>query len=210
MSTPLLELEQLAVGFGGRPVVEGLSLVLAPGEAVALAGANGSGKSTVLRTLIGLLPAQAGVIRLDGREITRWPPERRARAGLGYVPEGRRVFPGLTVRETLEAACWDGAAGRRALLEQVFALFPPLALKADERAWRLSGGQQQMLAIGRALAGRPRLLLLDEPLLGLSPDLARRVSGAIAVIAGRGTAVLVAEESGTLPRVAVGRALRLG
>ncbi|MDQ2104906.1 ABC transporter ATP-binding protein [Azospirillum isscasi] len=195
MTDPLLRVEGLTAGYGGAVAVDGLSLSVAAGEAVALLGANGAGKSTLLKAILGLVPAIGGRVRLAGEEIGALAPERRVRRGLGYVPEGRRVFPGMSVRDNLEVASRLGRAERAGDLERVFALFPALQGKAEERAWRLSGGQQQMLAVGRALMGRPRVLLLDEPSLGLSPKLAGEVFAAVRAIAAAGTAVLVAEQS---------------
>jgi branched-chain amino acid transport system ATP-binding protein len=210
--TDLLRIDGLSAGYGGSEALHGVTLALAPGEAVALLGANGAGKSTLLKAVLGLVPSTTGRVTFDGVELTGLPPERRVRLGLGYVPEGRRVFPGMSVRDNLEVASFAPAAPRRAALERVFTLFPQLRTKAAERAWRLSGGQQQMLAIGRALMGAPRLLLLDEPSLGLSPKLAGEVFAAVRAIAEAGTAVLVAEQS-TARALAVGRRavlLRLG
>ncbi|WP_207460294.1 ABC transporter ATP-binding protein [Azospirillum sp. SYSU D00513] len=210
--TALLRVEDLTAGYGGAVAVDGLSLALEAGEAVALLGANGAGKSTLLKAVLGLVPASRGRIWIGGEEATGLAVERRVRLGLGYVPEGRRVFPGMSVRDNLEVASPLGRAGRAADLDAVFALFPALEGKAAERAWRLSGGQQQMLAVGRALMGRPRLLLLDEPSLGLSPKLAGEVFAAVKAIAGTGTAVLVAEQSAARALGAARRAvlLRLG
>ncbi|PNQ96843.1 ABC transporter ATP-binding protein [Azospirillum argentinense] len=212
MSEPLLRVEELSAGYGGAVAVDRLSLSVAAGEVVALLGANGAGKSTLLKAILGLVPATGGRVRLAGEEIGALAPERRVRRGLGYVPEGRRVFPGMSVRDNLEVASWLGRTERACDLERVFALFPALEGKAEERAWRLSGGQQQMLAVGRALMGRPRVLLLDEPSLGLSPKLAGEVFAAVRAIAATGTAVLVAEQSAARALSAAGRVvlLRLG
>lgn len=209
---PLLQVDGLAVAYGGVRALDRASLTLAAGEAVALLGANGAGKSTLLRTVLGLVPATAGQVRLDGAEIGGLPTETRIRLGLGYVPEGRRVFAGMSVRDNLEVASRRDRAGRAADLERVFALFPDLRAKAAEKAWRLSGGQQQMLALGRALMGRPRLLLLDEPSLGLSPRLAGEVFAAVQAIAADGTAVLIAEQSAKRALAVTNRVilLRLG
>jgi branched-chain amino acid transport system ATP-binding protein len=198
MSTPpLLTLDSLSVGYGGAPVVDAVSLDLRPGEVLALLGANGAGKSSLMRAVIGLEPVASGRILLDGADITHLPPERRARMGLGYVPEGRRVFPGMSVRDNLEVASFARTAARTALVERVFTLFPQLRAKSRDRAWQLSGGQQQMLAIGRALMGEPRLLLLDEPSMGLSPRLTSEVMATVRAIAAGGTAVLLAEQAAT-------------
>ena len=193
--TALLEVDGIEVHYGGVAALRGVSLRVEPGQAVALLGANGAGKSTLMKAVMGLLRTRAGQIRFDGRPLGALPPERRARLGVGYCPEGRRTFPGLQVRENLQVACWDGAAARARRVEEVFALFPALRAKADHPAWQLSGGQQQMLAIGRSLMGRPRLLLLDEPSLGLSPVLTDEVIARIPTITGGGTAVLLAEQN---------------
>ncbi|PWC57016.1 branched-chain amino acid ABC transporter ATP-binding protein [Azospirillum sp. TSO22-1] len=189
-----MRLDGLTAGYGGATALDGVSLTLVPGEAVALLGANGAGKTTLMKAILGLVPA-AGRVAFDGTDLAGVPTERRVRLGLGYVPEGRRVFPGMSVRDNLEVASFAAAARRRDRMERVFALFPQLRVKAADTAWRLSGGQQQMLAIGRALMGEPRLLLLDEPSLGLSPKLAAEVFAAVRAIADSGTAVLVAEQS---------------
>ena len=191
----VLQVEHLHVRYGAVPALHGVSLDLAPGEAVALLGANGAGKSTLLRAVIGLVQAASGRILFDGRPIEGAPPHRRARLGIGYCPEGRRVFPGLTVFENLVVACWANARIRARRLEEVFALFPVLGERRATPAWQLSGGQQQMLALGRALVDAPRLLLLDEPSLGLSPRLADEVLGRIPEIARSGTSVLLAESN---------------
>ncbi|AWK89983.1 ABC transporter ATP-binding protein [Azospirillum thermophilum] len=210
--TAVLRVEGLRAGPGGVTAVDGVSLSVAAGETVALLGANGAGKSTLLKAVLGLLPAAGGRVLLDGREVTTLPAERRVRLGLGYVPEGRRVFPGMSVLDNLEVASPLDRHGRAADLERIFALFPDLRTKARESAWRLSGGQQQMLAVGRALMGRPRLLLLDEPSLGLSPRLAGEMFAAVRSIAAAGTAVLLAEQSAARALEVAGRAvlLRLG
>jgi branched-chain amino acid transport system ATP-binding protein len=191
-----LHIESLTVGYGGEPVLRDVSLVVELGRVVALLGANGAGKTTLLRAVMGLV-AGAGRMRVGDRRIDDLSPERRARAGLGYVPEGRRVFAGLTVRENVEVAIVGGAALRGRRVEEMFALFPALAEKAHERAWRLSGGQQQMLAIARALASRPPVLLLDEPSLGLAPIITTEVFGRLRAIADDGVAVLLAEQNAT-------------
>ena len=209
MGEPLLRVEGLTAGYAGAVAVDRLSLSVAAGEAVALLGANGAGKSTLLKAILGLVPATGGRVWLAGEEIGALAPERRVRRGLGYVPEGRRVFPGMSVRDNLEVASWLGRTERASDLERVFALFPALEGKAGERAWRLSGGQQQMLAVGRALMGRPRVLLLDEPSLGLSPKLAGEVFAAVRAIAAAGTTVLVAEQSAARALSAAGRVVLL-
>jgi len=175
--------------------VQGVTLSLGAGEAAALLGANGAGKSTLMKAVIGLVRPRAGRILLDGQDITKLPPQRRARLGIGYCPEGRRTFPGLTVRENLLVACWGNAAAQRKRVDYAFSLFPALAEKQAILAWSLSGGQQQMLAIGRSLMNAPRLLLLDEPSLGLSPRLTDEVLDRIPTIVTEGISVLLAEQN---------------
>jgi branched-chain amino acid transport system ATP-binding protein len=195
VSAPLVELVGLTVAYGPVVALREISLAVASGEAVALLGANGAGKTTLLRALIGLVPARAGDIRLDGCSIAALPPERRARLGLGYSPEGRRVFAGMSVRDNLDVACRAGGAERARRRREIEAIFPQLAEHRERRAWQLSGGQQQMLAIGRALMTAPRLLLLDEPSLGLSPRLTAELFGRLRTIRDAGTAILLAEQN---------------
>ena len=191
----LLEVDNLYVAYGQVSALHGVTLLVNAGEAVALVGANGAGKSTLFKSIVGFLRPRSGRLRLLGRDMTGVSPERRARLGLGYAPEGRRVFPGLTVRENLEVAVLASQAERGQRLDEAFALFPQLAERQGQLGWQLSGGQQQMLAIGRALMGKPQLLLLDEPSLGLSPKLADEVLAAVKAIVTRGTAVLLAEQN---------------
>jgi branched-chain amino acid transport system ATP-binding protein len=195
MSTPLLAVDSLSVAYGTVMALRDVALTVGEGEAVALIGANGAGKSTLFKTIIGFLPPRAGTLSLAGRALASLPPERRFRLGIGYAPEGRRVFPGLTVRENLEVATPRGPRPRAELVQQAFGMFPQLEERADALGWQLSGGQQQMLAIARALMARPRLLLLDEPSLGLSPKLVDEVLGRIPAIIAGGTSVLLAEQN---------------
>ncbi len=191
----LLEIAGLTARYGEITALEGVTVAVGAGEAVALVGANGAGKSTLMKSVMGFVAPAAGTIAYDGRPLAGVAVSARARRGLGYSPEGRRVFPGMTVRENLEVACRAGAAAARARIDEVFAMFPALAEKAAALGWQLSGGQQQMLAIGRALMTAPRLLLLDEPSLGLSPILTAEVLGRVRAIVARGTAVLLAEQN---------------
>ena len=194
MTAPLLAIEGLAVDLAGRPALRDVVLAVAPGEAVGLIGPNGAGKSTLLKAVMGLVPAR-GTIRFERNEIGALAPERRAALGIGYAPEGRRVFRGLTVAENLDVAGAADARERARRTEAALDLFPALRPHLNRRAWQLSGGQQQMLAIGRALVAGPKLLLLDEPSLGLAPVVLEEVYPALARIAEGGTALLIAEQN---------------
>jgi branched-chain amino acid transport system ATP-binding protein len=193
--TAVLQLEQLDVRYGGVPAVRGLDLRLEEGEIVGLIGANGAGKSTTLHAIMGLVPPQAGDVRLLGSSIRGRAPEAVARAGVALVPEGRRIYPNLTVEENLRL----GLAGRRARegadrdIAWVHELFPIVHEFGERPAGALSGGQQQQLAIARGLVAGPDLLLLDEPSLGLAPQLVDTVFQTLASIRERGVTVLVVE-----------------
>ncbi len=180
--SPLLEVEDLAVTYAGAVALGGVNMAVRPGEAVAILGANGAGKSSLLKAVIGLTPASAGTIKFAGIDLSQHPAHARARLGIGYVPEGRRVFPGMTVRENLEAAARLPARKRALAIEHTYEIFPQLAIRDREPVWRLSGGQQQMVAVGRALVLAPRLLLLDEPTLGLAPIVAADLLRALETI----------------------------
>ncbi len=195
MSAALLEIKSLEAGYGLAPVLQNIELSVGTGEAIALLGANGAGKTTLMRSIMGLGPRVSGSITLDGVSIEHVRTEDRVRRGLGYAPEGRRVFPGLTVVENMEVASSESASLRRRRIARMFDIFPQLVPKRDTLAWQLSGGQQQMLAIARALMTKPRLLLLDEPSLGLSPLLATQVISNIRDIVQDGTSVLLAEQN---------------
>lgn len=173
--------------------IEGLAVE--PGEIVAVLGANGAGKTELLETVLGF---RAGVVRLFDQDVSALAVEQRVALGVGYVPEGRRVFAGLTVRENLEASCRLPAHERAQRVEEVMALFPMLAERPQARAWLLSGGQQQMLALARALMDRPKLLLLDEPTLGLAPAVVNDLWRHLREVAAAGTAILLAEQSAAL------------
>ena len=193
--TPLLSLRDVDVLHGKARALSGISFEVAAGEIVALLGANGQGKSTLLRAVMGLAAVSGGAIDLAGESLLRLSIHRRARRGIGYVPEGRRIFPGMTVEENLAVAYFNGGADVRRRSDEVFALFAPLAMKRRLPGWQLSGGEQQMLAIGRALMNRPRLLLMDEPSLGLSPVLVHDLLVAVRQIAAAGAGVLLAEQN---------------
>jgi branched-chain amino acid transport system ATP-binding protein len=205
VTAPLLAIEGLAVDLAGRPALRDVVLAVAPGEAVGLIGPNGAGKSTLLKAVMGLVPAR-GTIRFEGAELGQLAPERRAALGIGYAPEGRRVFRGLTVAENLDVA---GAAERARRTEAALNLFPALRPHLNRRAWQLSGGQQQMLAIARALVAGPKLLLLDEPSLGLAPIVLEELTPALARIAAGGTALLIAEQNAARLRGVAGRVVEI-
>ena len=198
---PLLELRGVVAGYGAITALSGVSLTVGQGEIVTLIGANGAGKSTALMSISGVLPARAGEILLDGQPIHRRTPADIVRLGLVQVPEGRRIFPRLSVAENLEmgAFCRDDPAGVRRDRAAVHALFPVLAERGRQLGGTLSGGEQQMLAIGRALLAGPRLLLLDEPSLGLAPLLVRQIFEIIARMnRERGTTILLVEQNAHL------------
>jgi len=192
----LLSIAGLRAAYGPIEALSGVDLTVEQGEIVALIGANGAGKSTLLMTVCGNPRAAAGRIVFDGRDITRLATHEIARLGIAQVPEGRRIFPRMTVLENLMlGATARDAAPAETDYTTVFDLFPILAERRGQRAGTLSGGEQQMLAIGRALMSRPRLLLLDEPSLGLAPLIVRRIFAAIGEINGRGTTVLLVEQN---------------
>ena len=193
----MLELQDLQVAYGPAPALWGDSLTLAAGELVSIVGPNGAGKTTLINAVAGVLRARAGAIVFEGRDITALPPHRFIAAGIALVPEGRRLFTGMTVRENLELGSYLKAARaeRRKSLDAVLELFPALREKLESLAGELSGGQQQMVAIGRALMARPRLLLLDEPSLGLSPLIVHETFAAIRRINAAGTTVLLVEQN---------------
>ena len=194
MTEPLLTLDGLSVTLRGAAALDRISLTVGAGEVVALLGANGAGKSTLLKAIMGLLPS-SGAIRLEGAEINALSPARRARRGVGYVPEGRRLFPGMSVRDTLLVGSRVGGRAAAERLAGVLEFFPDLRPRLATPAWQLSGGQQQMLAIGRALMGAPKLLLLDEPSLGLAPMLVDELLERTRALAAEGVGILLAEQS---------------
>ncbi|HYY79701.1 MAG TPA: ABC transporter ATP-binding protein [Actinomycetes bacterium] len=189
----MLEVSGLSAGYLGQNVVEGVDVEVGAGLAVAIIGSNGAGKTTLFRALCGLLPVAAGQVRFDGEDITGRPAHRIARAGLAYVPAERHLFPGMSVRENLLLGAYPGRPDPSAM-QLVFELFPRLQERRRQPAGSLSGGEQQMLAVGRALMSRPRLLMLDEPTTGLAPKLARSAYAALQVLKERGMTLLVAEQ----------------
>jgi branched-chain amino acid transport system ATP-binding protein len=193
--TPLLEVVGAQAGYGTLPVLFGVDLTIKPGEAVTLLGRNGMGKTTTVRCIVGLLKATAGTIRFEGRRIDGWTADRVGRAGIALVPEGRRIFPNLSVRENLIAFAADRrGAATPWTLERVYALFPSLAERADNMGSQLSGGEQQMLAIGRALMTNPSLLILDEATEGLAPLLREEIWRVLAELRRTGLAILAIDK----------------
>jgi branched-chain amino acid transport system ATP-binding protein len=192
----MLEVRDLRAGYGGVPILHGLSLDVAAGEIVAVLGANGVGKSTLNRALSGLIPVTAGSIRFDGERLAGCKPSEIVARGLIHVPEGRKIFPNMSVRDNLVLGSYRRAKESRSRnLERVFALFPRLRERIGQMAGTLSGGEQQMLAIGRGLMAEPRLIILDEPSLGLSPLLVEELFALIARIAAEGLAVMLVEQN---------------
>jgi len=196
VTDPLLAIEGLCAGYGETEVLRGIDLDVKPGEIVAVLGSNGVGKSTLNRTISGVVRARAGAIRFDGAAIAHEKPRAIVTRGLIHVPEGRRVFPNLTVRENLDLGSYARAAERRAENRaRVFGIFPRLEERRAQRAGTLSGGEQQMLAIGRGLMAEPKLLILDEPSLGLSPLLVEELFALIQRIHAEGVSILLVEQN---------------
>ncbi len=195
--TPLLEIRSFGVSYGAVEAVRGIDMTITEGEIVALLGTNGAGKSSTLNAIAGLVPVSAGRIIFDGNDITGRPPETLAAAGLTLSPEGRRVFGTLTVGENLMLGAYAVAdkTAVKAAYERVYELFPILFERRDQYAGTLSGGQQQMLAVGRALMCGPRMLLLDEPSLGLAPIVVEQVFGLISHLRDQGTTLMLVEQN---------------
>ncbi|HEX8003906.1 MAG TPA: ABC transporter ATP-binding protein [Mycobacteriales bacterium] len=198
----LLEVRDLRTGYGILPVLQGISFSVEEGETAVMFGLNGAGKTTTVNCIAGLLPAWTGQIRFDGVNIASQPPPKIVRHGVALVPEGRRVWPALSVLTNLRLGAWTRKNSREVQesIEQVFGYFPRLDERKDQLAGTLSGGEQQMLAIGRALMARPRLMLIDEASLGLSPKLAQTVFEVVSQINDAGTTVVIVEQNvGVLP-----------
>jgi branched-chain amino acid transport system ATP-binding protein len=196
----MLRARNLEAGYGGLKVLKGISLHVLPGEVVAIIGANGAGKSTLLGSLAGLVRPSAGTVTLRGADVTGAGPERILAAGSSLVPEGRKLFAPLTVRENLELGAYTirkklGKKESEADLEQVYELFPRLEEREAQLAGTLSGGEQQMLAIGRSLMSRPELMMLDEPSMGLAPLVIKMIFSAIVSLRSRGKTILVVEQN---------------
>jgi branched-chain amino acid transport system ATP-binding protein len=191
----MLELQDLRVRYGAVEALKGVTLTVEEGEIVTLLGANGAGKSTTLRTISGLLHPAAGRVLFEGEPLDGLPAHEVVRRGVGHVPEGRRIFPRMSVMENLEMGAYPRKGSDRQVLERVFSLFPVLEERKNQDGGTLSGGEQQMLAIGRALMSHPRLLLLDEPSMGLAPLLVAKIFDIITEISAGGTTVLLVEQN---------------
>jgi branched-chain amino acid transport system ATP-binding protein len=196
----LLELEKLKISYGGIRAVKGIDLSVAPGELVALIGSNGAGKTTTLKALAGLLHTASGKIHYDGKSLLNIPAHQRVRNGLALVPEGRGVFARLTVEENLQmgAYCRGDTADIAQDIEHIYALFPRLAERRTQLGGTLSGGEQQMVAIGRAMMSRPKLLMLDEPSMGLAPMMVTKIFETIRTISAQGVSILLVEQNARL------------
>jgi branched-chain amino acid transport system ATP-binding protein len=193
---PMLELTEIHTYYGNIEALKGVTIAVEEGECVTLIGSNGAGKSTTLRSISGLTPARQGQVVFEGKEITRTAPQDIVQLGISQSPEGRKCFPRMTVRENLDMGAYlrrDKSVSED--LDRVFELFPRLQERERQKAGTMSGGEQQMLAIGRALMARPRLLLLDEPSMGISPILTERIYDTIAEINRQGTTILLVEQN---------------
>ena len=196
MSEPLLSVEGLYTNYGKIQILRDVSLMVAPGEVVALLGLNGAGKTTTMRSIIGLTPPRAGHVRYGGRDITRWPAYKVARLGVGYVPEGRRMFRDLTTLENLQLA--ENGRGGAWTIARVLEQLPKLGELRGRKSGRLSGGEQEMLSIGRALVSNPTLLLVDEPSQGLAPLIVEDVYRILRELKATGVAILLVEQNALL------------
>ncbi len=197
----LLEVEGLEVFYGRIQAIKGLSFSIEAGEIVTLIGGNGAGKTTTLKAISGVRPVAAGRVVFDGTDITKLPAHRRVELGISQAPEGRRIFPGMSVLENLEMGTYtrkESNAEKQVQLDRVFTLFPRLAERTTQPGGTLSGGEQQMLAIGRALMSRPRVMLLDEPSMGLAPMLIAQIFSIISEINEQGTTILLVEQNAAL------------
>jgi branched-chain amino acid transport system ATP-binding protein len=204
----MVALENIDVHYGKHHVLRGVSLSVRAGEVVALIGANAAGKSTTMRTIIGLKPQSAGIVRFDGQDVTALPTYERVRRGLVLVPEGRQVFTRFTVMQNLQMGAYTRADRDRIEpeLAKVFELFPRLAERRTQKAGSMSGGEQQMLAIARGLMGRPRCLLLDEPTLGLAPIIVEEITHIVHRLAASGTTIMLTEQNAAMALACATRA----
>ena len=191
----LLEIEDVHVHYGKIAALKGLTIQVDEGEIVTLIGANGAGKTTTLKTISGLRPLSAGRVLFDGKDISRMPAHQRVLAGIGQAPEGRRIFPGMSVEDNLYMGAYTRKGDVSKDLKEVYELFPRLAERKSQQGGTMSGGEQQMLAIGRAMMTNPKVLLLDEPSMGLAPMLVQQIFSIIQEINRRGTTVLLVEQN---------------
>jgi branched-chain amino acid transport system ATP-binding protein len=195
-------MQEVHAGYGATPILFGVSLEVREGEAVALLGRNGMGKTTLMKTIIGFLKPWRGAIEFEDRDLTRLAPHEIARLGVGLVPENRRIFPGLTVRENIMLGASSRGRLPRSQMEeevaQMFEIFPVIKPFENALGWTLSGGQQQMLAVARGLMAKPKLLLLDEPSLGLAPVIVQQLFGTIREIHARGTTIMLVEQNANM------------
>lgn len=191
----MLELRDLRSGYGRIPILMGVTLDLAEGEYLGILGHNGMGKTTLMRTVMGHVPATGGTVRLGGADVTRARPHVRSRAGLGLVPQGRQIFPDLSVRENLRMGQAGAPGEDPALLEETLALFPRLTRLLERRGGALSGGEQQLLALARCLMGRPRLVLLDEPTEGIQPSIVEEIVDTLRGLRDRGLSLVLVEQN---------------
>lgn len=196
----LLEVENLKISYGGIHAVKGINLSVAPGELIALIGSNGAGKTTTLKALAGLLHPVSGKIHYDGKPLLSIPAHQRVRNGLALVPEGRGIFARLTVEENLQMGAYtrDGKADVAHDMQRIYELFPRLAERRAQLAGTLSGGEQQMVAMGRAMMSKPKLLMLDEPSMGLAPMMVEKIFETIRDISARGVSILLVEQNAKL------------
>ncbi|MCW5772384.1 MAG: ABC transporter ATP-binding protein [Rhodospirillaceae bacterium] len=191
----MLAAEALVGGYGGADILKGVSLTLDPGEIVVIIGPNGAGKSTAMKAIFGLVTLRGGRVMFDGNDITTLATEQRVRRGMAYVPQERNVFVSLSVQENLEMGAFVRSATPQAIYDRIYGLFPPLAQKRRQPAGELSGGQRQMLAVGRALMVEPKLLMLDEPTAGLSPRAMDEIFACIQAINKEGVGILMVEQN---------------
>jgi branched-chain amino acid transport system ATP-binding protein len=206
MTSPLLSLEAVSAWYGPAQILHAVSLTVAPGDAVVLLGRNGAGKSTTMKATMGLEARREGAITFAGERIERWPTHRIAALGLGFVPEDRRIFTGLTVDENLAVGRLPARDGRAWTPEELFALFPNLAAMRGRLGGRMSGGEQQMLTIARTLMGNPRAILLDEPSEGLAPVIVEGIVRAVLALKQRGVGMLLSEQNVHFARAVADRA----
>lgn len=190
----MLEISELAAGYGRIPILSGVSFSVASGEFVGVLGHNGMGKTTLLRALMGYIPATAGRVTLEGVDITRAEPYRRARSGMGYVPQGREIFPGLSVRDNLRMGAVARSKDEAAAIESVLETFPRLKRLIDRPGGALSGGEQQLLAMARCLVGGPRLVLLDEPTEGIQPSIIDEIVDTLLILRSKGGLTMILVE----------------